>query len=100
MFKLCLISFDIVNRILPSYLTELLETYQPTTTINLRVGDVRDECNMLAHNSNHNADSRMSIFSKMTETWNNLPLTLRSIKSRNAFKSNLETHYFKLTYDN
>ena len=36
----------------------------------------------------------------MTETWNNLPLTLRSIESRNAFKSNLKTHYFKLAYDN
>ena len=30
-------------------------------------------------NSNHYADSRNSIFTKMTETWNNLPLTLRSI---------------------
>ena len=43
---------------------------------------------MLVHNSNHNADL-MSIFTKLTETWNNLPLTLglRSIESRNAFNS-------------
>ena len=83
----------------PSYLTDLFETYLPTTTINLRVGVGRDEY-MLVHNSNHNADSRKNIFTKMTETWNNLPLTLRSIESRNAFKSNLKTHYFKLAYDN
>ena len=57
---------------------------------------------MLVHNSNHNADSRKSIFTKLTETCNNLPLTLpvRSIESRNAFKSNLKTHYFKLASDN
>ena len=79
MFKLCLISFDIVNHILPPYLTDLFETYQPTTTINLRVGVGRDEYT-LVHNSNHNADSQKSIFIKMTETWNNLPLTLSSIK--------------------
>ena len=67
MFKLCLISFDIVNRISPSYLTDLFETYQPTTTINLKVGVGWDE-DMLEHNSNHNADSRKSIFTKMTES--------------------------------
>ena len=99
MFKLCLISFDIVNCTSPSYLTDLFETYQPTTTINLRFGVGRDEY-ILVHNSNHNADSRKNIFTKMTKTWNNLPLTLRSTESRNAFKSNLKTHYFKLAYDN
>ena len=99
MFKLWLISLDIVNHTSPSYLTDLFETYQPTTTINLRVGVGRDEY-MLVHNSNRNADSRKNIFTKMTETWNNLSLTLRSIESRNAFKSNLKTHYFKLAYDN
>ena len=68
MFKLCLISYDILNRISPSYFkTDLFETYQPTTTINLRVGVGRDEY-MLVHNSNHSADSRKSIFTKMTET--------------------------------
>ena len=56
MSKLCLILFDIVNRTSPSYLTDLFETYQPTTTINLRVGVGRDEY-MLVRNSNHNADS-------------------------------------------
>ena len=95
--------FGVQNRIsdldTSSYLTDLFETYQPTTTINLRVGVGRDEY-MLVHNSNHNADTRQSIFTKMTETWNNLPLTLRSIESRNAFKSNLKTHYFKLAYNN
>ena len=54
MFKLHLISFDSVNRISPSYLTDLFETYQPTS-INLRVGVGQDEY-MLVHNSNHNAD--------------------------------------------
>ena len=67
MFKLCLISFNIVNRISPAYLTGLFVTFQPTTTINLRVGVGRDEY-MLVHNSNHNADSQKSIFTKMTET--------------------------------
>ena len=67
MFKLCLISFDIVNHTSPSYLTDLFETYQPTTTSNLRVGVGRDEY-MLVHNSNHNADSQKNIFTKMTET--------------------------------
>ena len=99
MFKLCLISLNIVNRISPFYLTDLFETYQPTTTINRRVGVGRVEY-MLVHNSNHNADSRKIIFTQMTETCNNLPLAIRSIESRNAFKSNLKTHYFKLAYDN
>ena len=80
MFKLCLISFDIVNHTSPSYLTDLFETYQPTTTINLRVGVGWDEY-MLVHNSNHNADLQKNISTKMTETWNYLPLTLRSIES-------------------
>ena len=54
---------------------------------------------MLVLNSNHNADSRKSIFTKMTETWNSLPSTLCCIESQNAFKSNPKTHYFKLVYD-
>ena len=47
---------------------------------------------MLVHNSTHNADSQKSIFTKMTKAWNDLPLTLCSIKLCNAFKSNLKTH--------
>ena len=45
MSKLCLIPFDIVNRILPPYFPDLFETYQPTTTtgINLMVDVGRDE---------------------------------------------------------
>ena len=84
MFKLCLISFDIVNRISPTYLTDLFEIYQLTTTINLRVDIGRDEYE-LVHNSNYNAESRKSISTRIIETWNNLPLTLHSIEPRNAF---------------
>ena len=72
-------------------------TTNSATTTELQIESCLSEVNYWM---NKNADSRKSIFTKMTETWSNLPSTLRSIESQNAFESNLKTHYFKLAYDN
>ena len=81
----------------PGYLLDGLTMFEPTTKINLRVGQGRDGF-MFKYpptKSPHN-----SLFSKLIAHWNRLPYQLRTIEKLNIFKVRLKTHLFKLAYPN
>ena len=94
-FKVCLLAYKIINALSPDYLSEGLEMYQPTTLINLRVGQGRD--NFMFQNpplkSQHN-----SLFNKLISSWNSLPYNIRTTTTLQLFKTKLKTHFFKKAY--
>ena len=89
-----MIAFKIVNGISPDYLTEGLEMFQPTTTINLRDNYGRDEFMFKFPLLNDN----YSLLSQLILNWNSLPHNIRTAESIGQFKSRLKTHFFRKAY--
>ena len=94
-YKVCLISFRIINNTAPSYLIEKYPTFVPTTPLNLRIGSGRDS--MMFAMEKHPRD-RDTIDDKIKKTWNNLPLQLRQEKNLTSFKSKLKKHFFTMAF--
>ena len=94
-FKVCLIAFKIVHKLSPDYLLDGFEIFEPTTSINLRIGQGRDN-HMLRYPSMKFENK--SLLSKLTFHWNRLPYNMRVIQSISNFKSQLKTHLFKKAY--
>ena len=94
-FKICLIAYKIVNNMSPSYLLDGLTMFQPTTKINLRVGQGRDD---LMFKYPPTKSSHNSFFFKLITHWNRLPYHIRTIDNVKHFKSKLKTHLFKMAY--
>ena len=94
-FKVCLIAFKIINGMSPDYLSEGLEMFQPTTNINLRVGQGRDEF-MFKFPPIKNQSN--SLLTNLILNWNGLPYSIRAIENLSNFKTKLKTHLFKKAY--
>ena len=86
-YKLCLLVYKILNSLAPQYLTSLFYIYKPLRE-NLRVAD---DSFIIVTDHQH----EKTISYKMCKSWNMLPLTLRSCKNLNTFKTKLKTFYFK-----
>ena len=86
-FKLCLIVFKIVNNECPLYLTEHFKLFSPNRE--LRVG--RDFFTLVLPNKRYHK----TIFYRMIQCWNKLPLKIRTSDSVSVFKSRLKTHFFE-----
>ena len=76
-FKVCLIGFKIKRKTAPDYLIESVQDYEPTTSINLRPGSCRDD-HMFKRFPLFMSNNLL--FCKLVTTWNDLPLSLRSIE--------------------
>ena len=82
--------FKCLNGLAPSYLSELLEIYQPNR--NLR------SCNkflLQSKRTNFKTLGDKSFSSAAPVVWNALPFYLRSQISLSAFKTKLKTFYFR-----
>ena len=97
-FKVCLLAFKILNDKAPVYLKEKFVTFYPTTTIDLRDGCGRDNF-MFKHLKDTKDKTRDTVFDKLIEEWNLLPLNIRKVKSVNVFKTRLKTFYFKKAFE-
>src|SRR5664279_672946 len=90
-FKVALLCFKAFKLGQPSYLNSLLASYTPAR--NLRSSNQ----DLLATNTDKHtlklAHSRFSIAAPAV--WNDLPLTVRSADTVDAFKSRLKTHLFR-----
>ena len=77
----------------PSYLSELLEHYKPTTTVVLRSEGRLDlpKSNLVSY-----GDRAFSIAAPAE--WNKLPSDFKDCTSYGLFKSKLKTHLFELYY--
>ena len=95
-FKLCILAYKIVYGVAPVYLTEMYETYIPTTIIQLRTGRGRDQLMLVP------ADGFLPskcVFYVLMGTWNKLPYTLRKVECYAVFKQRLKTFMFNSAFD-
>lgn len=93
-FKLLLITFKALRGQAPSYISELLNIYQPSRS--LRSSSLKylsvPKCNTVSYG--HRAFSVAS-----AKLWNSLPYDLRSIENTSTFKTSLKTFLFKRTFN-
>ena len=97
LFKLCMHAYRTLNKSAPSYICDMFDCYQPTTSMVLREGYGRDQ-KMLVY-CNPDELSNKCLFQIMLNTWNELPLNLRSVQSIDNFKEQLKTFYFRKAYN-
>ena len=68
-FKLCLIAYKLLHGRAPIYLTDMLQSFSPTTSLNLRVGCARNKL-MLKTKFFCRNQPRICILQKICTTWN------------------------------
>ena len=91
MHKLCTLAHTIVNGIAPSYLCELYGCNTPTTDMTSRYGVGRD--NLMLQFLGGEPPNKC-VFLKLMNTWNNLPVSLRSLNPVDKFKKQLKRIIF------
>ena len=89
-YKICVMCFKCINKIAPSYLSDLLEQYVPSRL--LRSGSQ----NLLKKPPRANKKCTEKAFKHCAPyIWNSLPSDIREAKSESQFKNDLKTHLFK-----
>ena len=94
-YKSCLIAYKIFHKLAPPYLIEQFPTFEPSTSISLRIGPGRDTSMFQLDLS-----KRETIYSKLKSEWNKLPYDLRMSDNLNLFKTKLKTHFFLMAFQN
>ena len=79
------------------YLIERFDKFNPTTPINLRIGSGRDQFMFKSLPREFRKDT---IFDKLVQQWNSLPLSLRQVTSHTVYKTQLKTLLFKDAFPN
>ena len=80
----------------PTYLTDMFQSFSPTTSLNLWVGYCRNKL-MLETKFFCRNQPRICILQKICTTWNKLPYAVRMEENFETFKQ-LKTHLFKLGF--
>ena len=97
-FKLCLIAYKLLHGRALTYLTEMFQSFSPTTFLNLWVGcgynKLMLETKFFCRNQPH-----ICILQKIWTTWNKLLYTVRIEENFETFKQQFKTHLLKLTFD-
>ena len=88
-FKLCVLAFRHFEGTLPSYLSSVLCTYQPSRTLR----SSSEKLLKIPRVTLKSAGERSFRFAAPT-AWNSLPNSLRNSSSISQFKSQLKTHLF------
>jgi hypothetical protein len=89
-FKIVLLTFKALNRLAPTYISELLREKESTRC--MRSNDNQ----LLVVPSTRLKNCGDRAFSKAAPAlWNELPLSIRTAQSVSSFKSNLKTFLFK-----
>ena len=92
-FKINLITYKALHDQAPSYISELLEPYEPTRSLCSSVlGLLKEKKTRLKRSG----DRAFSVIAP--KLWNRLPECLRKAESVECFKSNLKTYLFKIAY--
>ncbi|XP_039882719.1 uncharacterized protein LOC120730393 [Simochromis diagramma] len=92
-FKILLLTFKTINKLAPSYLSELLKSHTPARTL-------RSATQLLLTQPRSRLKSRgdRAFALAAPVLWNTLPLDLRASDSIALFKSRLKTHLFNLAF--
>ena len=89
-YKIATLAFRHFENSLPSYLSELLHTYQPSRTLRSS-----SEKLLKVPQTNLRSAGNRSFHFQAAKIWNSLPTNVRSSPSLSSFKKNLKTHLFK-----
>ena len=94
-FKLCIFAYRHFEGTLPSYLSSVLITYNPSRSL-------RSSSEKLLRTPRVDLKTagERSFRYAVPVAWNSLPNTLRNMSSLAQFKSNLKTHLFQLAFPN
>ena len=90
-YKMCLITFKILNGLSPVYLQDFIQLHTPKRT-HLRTDCDRYRLQVPSKYSN-------TISYKMIMLWNALPYTLRAMDSLAVFKKHLKTYFYNLAFN-
>ena len=90
-YKMCLITFKILNGLAPDYLQDFVQLHIPKRT-HLRSSCDRYRLQVPLQYSN-------TISYKMTMSWNALPYTLRAMNRLAVFKKYLKTYFYNLAFN-
>ena len=93
-FKILLLVFKALNGLSPSYLSDLLLTYEPSRTLRSS-----DRGLLLIPKVRSKTHGEAAFHYYAPRLWNSLPEDLRAAASVDIFKSKLKTHLFSLAFD-
>ena len=93
-FKVCLLVFKILNGQAPEYLCELVERDSLEGCKNTRLRPDHDSFRLKVPKLPSSKIDNRRFSNYAPETWNSLPLTIRSSNDVSLFKKLLKTHYF------
>jgi hypothetical protein len=94
-YKINLLTFKCRNALAPSYLCDLIEEYKPTRSGLRSAG--KDLLLEIEGRTETYGERPFSVCAP--KLWNVLPQSIRSIKTLDAFKTALKTHYFRIAYN-
>ena len=89
-YKIATLAFRHFENSLPSYLSELLRTYQPSQSL-----WSSSEKLLKVPKTNLKSAGNRSFHFRAAKIWNSLPTNVRSSPSLSSFEKNLKTHLFK-----
>ena len=94
MFKIVLLTFKCLIGKAPDYLRSFIKVYTPGRCLRSNTGVLLDIPRLQTKTLGCRSFEYSAPF-----LWNNLPLSLRSIKLLDHFKQELKTYYFRLAYN-
>ena len=100
-YKICLIVFNCLHNVAPSYLQDLLTWNQPTRT-NIHYSDIPRKTQdpyllVIPVDFGNKTRYRWRTFSHYApKCWNKLSYDIRSCNNKSSFKTKLKTHFFNL----
>uniref|UniRef100_A0AAZ1XBQ8 Reverse transcriptase domain-containing protein n=1 Tax=Oreochromis aureus TaxID=47969 RepID=A0AAZ1XBQ8_OREAU len=92
-FKILLLTFKTINKLAPSYLSELLKPHTPARTLRSATQQL-----LIQPRSRLKSRGDRAFALAAPVLWNTLPLDLRASDSIALFKSRLKTHLFNLAF--
>ena len=95
-FKVCLLVFKILNGMAPSYLSDLVERDSLADCKNTRLRPDHDTFRLKVPRLPSSQIDLRRFSNYAPETWNSLPLIIRSSSDVSEFKKLLKTHYFQM----
>ena len=95
LYKLIVLTFKAIHGIAPSYLSELVQVYEPKRSLRLKN---RQTLLVLPKYNTTTYGKRAFKIGAPTE-WNKLPENLRTITDFEHFKRELKTFLFRISYD-
>ena len=88
-FKIATLTHKILSTGTPSYLSSILNHYQPTRQLR------SSSSNLLVHPQSKTKFGSLAFRTAAPQIWNGLPADVRSSPSALTFKKMLKTHYFR-----